>query len=197
MPSDPFAPEAFPQVQPFHVWDNAFTPSELDSIEAHGDSLTLNKGTLLSDGPEVTYDALRIAREAEMKPAPETLWLYQRIERVIRALNQQAYKFDVMGFAEPFRYLVYDGGEGGHFGWHVDNGRLAQPRKLSATLQLTDGAAYEGCDLEFFGTHQIETAPRNRGALVIFPSYVLHRVTPIRAGMRKALVIWSTGPNFR
>ena len=74
---------------------------------------------------------------------------------------------------------------------------MPAPRKLSATLQLTDGALYEGCDLELFGTHQVEAAPRTRGSLVVFPSYVLHRVTPIRTGTRKALVIWSTGPDFR
>ena len=85
-----------------------------------------------------------------------------------------------------------------HLGWHVDDGaKLPSPRKLSATLQLSDGNAYEGGDLELFGTHQVEKAPRQRGALVIFPSFVLHRVTPVTAGVRKALIIWSTGPYFR
>lgn len=191
------APDPFLHVQPFQAWENAFTPEELDAIEAYGDRLQLNKGTVLSDGPEITYDALRIARTAIMAPAPEIAWLYQRIERVVRVLNGQTYRFDLLGFAEPFQYMVYRGEEGGHFGWHVDNGRLPAPRKLSATLQLTDGALYEGCDLEFFGTHQVEKAPRTRGTLSVFPSYVLHRVTPITSGTRKALVIWSTGPNFR
>jgi PKHD-type hydroxylase len=191
------APDPFSHVQPFQVWENGFTPEELDAIEAYGDRLELKRGTVLSDGPEITYDALRIARTAVMAPAPEIAWLYQRIERVVRVLNGQSYRFDLMGFAEPFQYMVYRGEEGGHFNWHVDNGRLPAARKLSATLQLTEGAQYEGCDLEFFGTHQPEAAPRSRGSLVIFPSYVLHRVTPIRAGTRKALVIWSTGPNFR
>lgn len=190
--ADPFA-----HVQPFQVWDGAFTPEEMDRVVAYGDKLALEKGTVLSDGPQVTYDAIRVAQEAHVKPGPEVAWLYERIERVIRALNHQTYKFDLMGFAEPFRYMVYDGTEGSHFTWHVDNGRQSLPRKLSATLQLSDGDAYEGCDLEFFGTHQPESAPRTRGALVIFPSYVLHRVTPIRAGTRKAVVMWSTGPNFR
>jgi PKHD-type hydroxylase len=189
--------ESFAHVAPFQVWENAFTPAELDAITAHGDGLALKKGTVLGEGPEITYDGLRITRLAPVLPNPEVAWLYQRIERVIRAVNQQTYRFDLMGFTEPFNYMVYEGAEGGHFGWHVDNGRQQAPRKLSATLQLTDGAFYDGCDLEFFGGHETECAPRNRGALVVFPSYVLHRVTPIRTGTRKALVIWSTGPNFR
>jgi PKHD-type hydroxylase len=190
--ADPFA-----HVQPFQVWENAFTPEELDRVTAYGDRQALTRGTVLSDGPEITYESLRIVREAILAPNAEIAWLYERMERVIRALNHQVYKFDLMGFAEPFRYMVYHGNEGGHFGWHVDNGRQANARKLSATLQLTEAGAYEGCDLELFGTHQPEKASRTRGAVTIFPSYVLHRVTPIQTGTRKALVAWSTGPNFR
>jgi len=36
-----------------------------------------------------------------------------------------------------------------------------------------------------------------RGALIAFPSYVLHRVTPIESGTAKSLVIWVNGPQFR
>jgi PKHD-type hydroxylase len=38
---------------------------------------------------------------------------------------------------------------------------------------------------------------RARGTVIAFPSYVLHRVTPIIAGTRKSLVVWITGPKFR
>jgi hypothetical protein len=190
------ATENFSHVASFQIWENAFTPTELDAIVAYGDRLALKRATVIGEGPEV-YDPLRVTRLAAVPPGPDVAWLYQRIERVIRAVNQQTYRFDLLGFTEPFNYMVYDGAESGHFGWHVDNGRQQAPRKLSATLQLTDGESYEGCDLEFFGGHEPEPAPRARGALVVFPSYVLHRVTPIRSGTRKALVIWSTGPNFR
>jgi predicted 2-oxoglutarate/Fe(II)-dependent dioxygenase YbiX len=40
-------------------------------------------------------------------------------------------------------------------------------------------------------------APRTRGAIIALPSFFLHRVTPIVSGMRKALVIWATGPAIR
>lgn len=191
------ADDPFLHTMPYQVWNGAFTPAELDAIEAYGDRLPQSWGTVLSDGPEMTYDTLRVARTAAMPPTPEIAWLYERLERVIRVFNHRTYQFDLSGFSEPFQYMVYHGSDGGHFHWHVDNGKLPAPRKLSASLQLTDGALYEGCDLEINGSHQIETAPRTRGSLVLFPSYVLHRVTPIRSGTRKALVIWATGPRFR
>jgi PKHD-type hydroxylase len=40
-------------------------------------------------------------------------------------------------------------------------------------------------------------AHRARGTLVAFPSYLLHRVTPITSGTRKSLVAWVSGPVFR
>jgi PKHD-type hydroxylase len=44
---------------------------------------------------------------------------------------------------------------------------------------------------------EIASAPRERGTVIAFPSYVLHRVTPITSGVRKALVVWAMGPKFR
>jgi PKHD-type hydroxylase len=190
-------PDKFAHVAPFHVWEKAFTPAELDAIETYCDNLTPGRATVKADGPILTYEDIRIAQTADIAPTPVINWFYQRVEQALRSVNNHTYRFDLMGFSEPFQYIVYKAAEGGHFTWHVDNGRLPAPRKLSASLQLTDGALYEGCDLEFQGGTGVEAASRQRGALIIFPSYVLHRVTPIRSGTRKAVVIWSTGPNFR
>ena len=35
------------------------------------------------------------------------------------------------------------------------------------------------------------------GDLVVFPSYVLHEVTPVTKGERNSLVCWVTGPSFK
>ncbi len=76
-----------------------------------------------------------------------------------------------------------DGSEGGHFDWHKDHGNTREePRKISLSLQLSQGNAYEGCDLQLQSAGHIQTAPRSRGALIAFPSYALHRVTPIQRG---------------
>jgi PKHD-type hydroxylase len=80
----------------------------------------------------------------------------------------------------------------------VDHGAdMPDPRKLSLSIQLSDPAAYEGCELELSFGDGIKTAPRKRGTVVAFASYVLHRVTPITAGTRKSLVVWVSGPEFR
>ena len=62
---------------------------------------------------------------------------------------------------------------------------------------MNDPSSYDGCDLQFHAATQIDTAARIRGAPIAFPSYVLHRGTPIMRGIRKSVVAWITGPQFR
>jgi PKHD-type hydroxylase len=181
------------------VCENVFTPAELDSIERYGDGLNQQIAMLAGEGWAQDSGAarIRITRTAALTPRPEIKWLYDRMQVIIRKVNQQVYRFDLQGFTEAFQYTVYHGAEGGHYDWHIDWGPNRAQRKLSASLQLTDPNHYEGCDLQFHGARQIETAPRERGAVIIFPSFIQHRVTPCIKGTRKAVVVWTTGPQFK
>jgi len=170
----------------------------MDQIEAYGDRLTAEEATIASEASDnIVRGKIRVTRTAWLAPLPETKWIYDRLQKVARALNDRVYQFDLSGFSENLQFTVYHGSESGHYDWHVDQGPLRTRRKLSFSVQLTDPALYEGCDLQFYGGNQIETAPRERGAVIAFPSYVLHRVTPCTKGTRKAIVAWTTGPQFR
>lgn len=181
----------------FAAWADAFSPEEMDRIQAHGDRLTQEKATIFGAPEEEAFDKVRITRTAWIAPGPDTKWIYDRMQGVVRALNDRTYQFDLRGFSENFQYTIYHGTEGGHYDWHVDQGALNIQRKLSLSLQLSDSSQYEGCDLQFHAGNKIETAPRERGTVIAFPSYVLHRVTPVVSGTRKSLVVWVTGPKFK
>ncbi len=182
---------------PYACWHGAFTDSEIDRIEAHGDDLARDKAAVFGRDINEEYREIRITNTAWIKPSPHTKWIYDRMQAVIRNLNDRVWQFDITGFSEDFQYTTYQCSEGGHYDWHVDQGDLAKRRKLSLSLQLSDPSSYDGCDLQFHAATQIDTAPRTRGALIAFPSYVLHRVTPITRGIRKSVVVWITGPQFR
>jgi PKHD-type hydroxylase len=124
-------------------------------------------------------------------------WIYDRMERTARLLNHQVYRFDLSGFSDQFQYSVYHGHEGGHFGWHIDQVRGAAHRKLSFSLQLSDPSDYEGGALTIHSAGGPVIAAKDRGTLVAFPSYALHRVAPVTAGTRRALVFWCAGPPFQ
>jgi PKHD-type hydroxylase len=69
---------------------------------------------------------------------------------------------------------------------------------LSISVQLSDPSEYEGGDLQFslYGDRTV-IAEKEQGTMVIFPSYMRHRVTPVTRGTRRSLVTWITGPPFR
>ena len=180
---------------PFVAWNNAFTPSEVDRIVEIGDRLVLEKAGIGIAGGH--NDDIRITRMAGFSRTPEAEPIYKKAEYLIQALNQRVYQFDITDFSEDFQYTVYEGSEGGHYDWHVDQGLVQVNRKLSFSLQLSEPEDYDGCDLELFTSNEIAKAPRQRGTLIAFPSYALHRVTPVTRGTRKSLVIWTKGPRFR
>ena len=38
---------------------------------------------------------------------------------------------------------------------------------------------------------------RNRGTIIVFPSFLEHQVTPVTKGTRYSLVQWYSGPDWR
>lgn len=76
-------------------------------------------------------------------------------------------------------------------------------RKISAIISLNDYTEYEGGDLEFdLGSHRPDPhitchEIKPKGSVVIFPSHIYHRVTPVTKGTRYSLVSWSLGAPFK
>ena len=88
--------------------------------------------------------------------------------------------------------------EKGHYDWHFD---ITKPdefnfqRKLSCSILLNDGSEYDGGDLEFKKVD--EKLPRSKGSVIVFPSIIEHRVTPVTRGTRYSAVCWTVGPAFK
>ena len=178
------------------AWRGLFPPAELDMLARHGDSLALEQAELSARSD---YRGIRETQVAWFDRTAETESFYRRMEEVVLALNARFFRFDLSGLV-TFQYALYQGE--GHFDWHKDYGRdpadpQQEPRKLTLSLQLSDGADYQGCDLEVRAGNTIDRGPRERGTIIAFPANVLHRVTSITSGTRKALVIWAVGPEFR
>lgn len=179
----------------FIVWDEVLQPAELDAIEALGDRLILEKAGLANEKDSPSYRSTQIAW---IKPEDDaSVALYKRLGQLIGHLNSKIYHFKIEGL-ETLQYTVYHSSEGGHYDWHVDYGPdVKWPRKLSLSIQLSDPDSYRGCDLEFQVGPEVGAAARRRGAIIAFPSFYRHRVTPILSGTRKALVLWAIGPDFQ
>ena len=89
------------------------------------------------------------------------------------------------------------------YDWHHDvwwENTKPHDRKLSVVLQLSSQDKYTGGNFEFNAPeiNPLEIEPfRQQGSILIFPSFLFHRVTPILSGTRYSLVSWIEGPKFR
>ena len=140
-------------------------------------------------------------------------WIYSEIQPYIHEANSMAeWNFD-WDYSEACQFTEYKVGQ--FYDWHCDSyyepynlpdepNRDKKIRKLSMTLSLTDPSEYEGGDLEFdFRNTDEGSQPRiceeirEKGSIVVFPSFVWHRVTPVTKGTRHSLVCWNLGYPFR
>jgi PKHD-type hydroxylase len=122
-------------------------------------------------------------------------WVYEIIWIEAHKANA-LFEFDVVPMRDDIQLALYDAQDKGHFRWHTDIIPSDLTRKISISVPLNNGTEYEGGDLEFhMGT--TTRPPQIAGVPVMFPSWIVHRVTPVTAGKRYSLVAWLRGPNWR
>lgn len=123
--------------------------------------------------------------------------LYRVLGKVVGDLNAEFFRYDLSGFQEKLQLTHYSSEDQGKYDWHMDKGYNVS-RKLSLVLQLSDPKDYEGGQLEFnFGGKEPLVIAKRKGLINVFPSWAIHRVTPVTSGSRQSLVAWIAGPNFR
>ena len=123
------------------------------------------------------------------------LWKYATLA------NRNAFgvKIDTI---QDIQYTIYEGDENGHYNWHFDTfwaNQTMNDRKLSITIQLSDSDDYEGGNFILDRQYQQPDSKdlRTKGTILVFPSPIKHKVTPVTKGIRKSLVAWVEGPKWR
>jgi PKHD-type hydroxylase len=145
-------------------------------------------------------------------------WIYKEIHPYVHKANKLAGWNYAWDFSESCQFTKYKLNQ--YYDWHCDSyekpyDKPGEPnihgkiRKLSVTCQLTDGSEYTGGELQFDcrnydppvrdeNKHVLtvkEILPK--GSIVVFPSFVWHRVQPVTKGTRYSLVIWNLGYPFK
>jgi PKHD-type hydroxylase len=180
--------------QHYATWENGFSESEIARIVTQGELVSQETGTV--ENGKVVQN-IRKSQIAWLEQNDNTTWVYDKAGYIIRQLNGQSFRLDLTGFGEPFQYTTYRAG-GDHYDWHMDKGNNTTiPRKLSMVVQLSSPDEYEGGDLELFTGAEPTKIEKIKGLAVVFPSWIMHRVTPVTAGTRRSLVIWTGGPPIR
>ena len=176
--------------------ENLFSPSECDAIIQYGKSAPLKQGGV--DGEQL-QDNITNYRNSNVRfigPTNEIVWVYQKFTNAVNELNSKYFKFDLSAFNEGLQFTEYVA-PNGKYDYHVDKTYKKIVRKLSLVLLLSDENSYIGGDFEIIDGADPEKLPKKRGTLLAFPSWTMHRVTPITEGTRYSLVGWVGGKQFR
>ena len=133
-------------------------------------------------------------------------WLYRYTHPWIDKANKDAGWNFQWNMSEPCQLTEY--GQDQFYNWHVDQhpdlyteGNMkGLTRKLSSVLVLNNATDYEGGKLEFWNRSEKKknylSTPepmKYRGSIVIFPSFVWHKVHPVTKGTRYSLTNWHCG----
>ncbi|MBY5974428.1 2OG-Fe(II) oxygenase [Ferrimonas balearica] len=180
----------------FHTVPDAFSPAECSQlIEVARAAPAADAGLVRA----TTEHNLRRADLVWLDDLPDTDWVMERLIALVARANREVFDFDLTDFAESPQIARYGAEREGHFTWHSDigEGRLAARRKLTMVTQLSEPGAYQGGTLEVWMNSNLATAPLEPGTAVLFPSFALHRVTPVTGGERFSFTVWAHGAPFR
>jgi len=199
----------FKNAIPGHICDDIIRyalqkPKSLASIGTYENYKTLTPKQL---------KGLKQKRDCKISWISEN-WLYKEIHPFVHAANKNANWNFNWDLTETCQFTIYQKDQ--YYDWHSDNtGRVysdsespchGKIRKLSTTLSLSDEKEYKGGELEFDFRNmdpdkkahtKICTEARGKGSLIVFPSFVWHRVRPITQGIRYSLVNWHLGAPFK
>lgn len=152
-------------------------------------------------------DELDYKRKSEIVWLKEP-WVHRHVTPFVSRANKNAgWNFEYHRH-EPIQFTKYV--DNGHYGWHSEmddepynnintDWSFGRIRKISITIPLVDGSEYEGGDFVIknpFGDEIVIKEARKKGSVIVFPSFLLHKVTPVTAGTRYSLVMWTLGWPF-
>lgn len=181
---------------PYAYHKNYFSADECLAIIQYGTSIDPIESYV---GEDKLVDAsIRKNRVSFFRSeSKECHWIFNRVAQAVSSMNQQFWQYD-LDLIETLQFTRYDR-DNDFYGPHIDMsyGRIEQ-RKLSFSIQLSAPDSYTGSDLQFHNCGMnFYDSVREQGTIIMFPSYVVHQVTPLLSGQRYSLVGWVIGPPFK
>jgi|TARA_R110000824_G_scaffold389705_1_gene585922 PKHD-type hydroxylase len=181
----------------YYFFSNGFNKEELNKIEQNILNLPWHIASTESGDNKDN-------RRSNIKWIPQNddwFWLYEKLSNMVVKANDTLWNFDLTQIPEQIQYTEYHA-PAGHYDWHQDIGPgTLSKRKVSITVQLSNPSEYEGGTLELFKGGSIKgpfiEAEKKAGCVFIFPSYMMHRVTPVTKGTRKSFVLWLGGGHYK
>ena len=176
-----------------------FTPSQCQDIINMGHQQKAQEAKVgHTDKSEGEYDTKKRVTTISWIPFKEMPDMYRIIEHSMNQVNGNHFGYEGMRITEPAQFTEYP--KGGFYDWHMDadvNCHFEPPvRKISMTILLSDPSEFKGGDLEFM-TQGNRPPQLIQGQAIYFCSLIRHRVSKVKKGVRRSLVMWFGGPPFK
>jgi len=182
-----------PLFQPYATAAGFLTDAEMDWLIAEH-VLSLAEGKL---GPGNSNAEIRRSQVVMLGNESKYDWIYDRLWVAAQECNRRFFCVDIAGVEANVQLARYDSSDRGFYDWHTDFAGLRPLRKISISIQLSRPEDYDGGDLELLYGTAPQRLDKARGAFLAFPSFMLHRVTPVTRGTRWSLVAWILGTRWR
>jgi PKHD-type hydroxylase len=171
---------------------DVFSGAECERLVGLAGRSRLAPAPIYGGAAHVPPDRVRRVSVSMQARGEATAWFFDRLDALFADAAAEL-GVAVAPMTEPVQILRYSPGD--HFqAWHTDAGAdRTGDRLLSVSVELSDPGDHEGGDLEILPDLIGKPRALPRGGARIFLSRALHRVTPVRSGVRWALVNW-TGP---
>jgi PKHD-type hydroxylase len=188
----------------WQLWENRFSKSTCERIISLASLLPEQQAIIgTTDVSARTDTQVRKSKIRWLNGAmPDFKDFYLDIVDTFREANRCAFGVELWHLHE-MQFTQYDAADEGFYNWHNDvlwDSPNCGHRKLSMVIQLSDPSEYEGGDLEIQPLHLGPPDPtvlRKQGNVIVFPSFLMHRVTPVTKGTRYSLVAWMEGSKWR
>jgi PKHD-type hydroxylase len=185
--------QELPLFQPYATAQGFLSDQEMDRLIGEHQAL-LTEGKL---GHGNTNSQIRRSKIVMFGDDPRYAWLYDRIWAAAQECNRQFFCVDLKGVEANIQLARYDSSDQGFYDWHTDFAGIRPLRKISVSIQLSRAEDYDGGELELLYGTRPQPMDKRRGSFIAFPSFLLHRVTPVTRGTRWSLVAWILGARWR
>jgi len=184
----------------FWYWKKAINSDKINQINDFIDNNfegyeEENQSATYLDGTRKKNNIVKCIKWKEIKHFLENL------EQSINIVNQENFGYHLYPFTgyEETLLNIYPADQQARYDWHSDESRSYSFDFKFTVLINVSKENYEGGDFELNiggNPKKIEdfTDP---GDILMFKSYMIHRVLPILSGERRTLALFVKGPKFR
>ena len=119
------------------------------------------------------------------------------IKEITKQANDSIFDFDLLGIIDQDYPQVFKYDTDQYYNYHVDINPLAPSRKISFIVNLTGSDECQGGNIEFINTTMNDDAHMKQGTIIIFPSFMPYRITPVTSGSKLIIVGHIHGALFK